>query len=229
VYLHATGGAYYLWAPASTLNDPLSPDPIAHPVTNTTYSVSVYDTLGCPKHTIATVDVTTFRGLIAVVFKDTMVVQGEPVQLQGYGGQYYQWKPATWLSDPNISNPIARPFDDVTYTMVISNDDNCTDSAKVRVRAFKDPDLYVPTAFTPNSDGLNDLFKVVPVGFTLTELKIFDRWGNLMFMTRDETKGWDGTYKGQPLNTATFIWVAAGKNKKTGAMVTKKGQITLIR
>jgi gliding motility-associated-like protein len=158
-----------------------------------------------------------------------MVVQGEPVQLQGYGGQYYQWKPASWLSNSSVSNPVARPLDDILYTMIISNDDNCTDSATVKIRAFKDPDIYVPTAFTPNSDGLNDLFRVVPVGFILTELKIFDRWGNIVFVTRDETKGWDGTFRGQPLATGTFIWVATGKNKKTASIVNKKGQITLIR
>lgn len=229
VYLQASGGAYYLWTPAATLNNPVSPNPVASPVANTIYTVSVYDTLGCPKHTMASVTVNTYRALYALAEKDTMVVEGEPVQLQGSGGQYYQWSPPQFLSDPTLPNPIARTYGDVIYTMKISDDDGCTDSAKVRIRAFKDPDIYVPTAFTPNNDGRNDLFKVFPVGFTLQELKIFDRWGNVVFVTSDPNKGWDGSNKGVVLGTGTFVWTATGINKKTGKTVFKKGNITLIR
>lgn len=229
VYLQAGGGAYYLWSPAATLDNPLLPNPVAHPDRNTIYTVSVYDTLGCPKHTMASVTVNTYRALYALAEKDTMVVEGEPVQLQGSGGQYYQWSPPQFLSDATLPNPIARTFGDVTYTLKISDDDGCTDSAKVRIRAFKDPDIYVPTAFTPNNDGRNDLFKVFPVGFYLEELRIFDRWGNLLFVTRDYNKGWDGKYKGEVLATGTFVWTASGKNKKTGQPVFKKGQVSLIR
>lgn len=229
VYLHATGGAFYLWSPAATLDNPVSPNPIAHPDRDIIYSVSVFDTLGCPKHTIASVTVTTFRGLFAHAEKDTMLVEGEPVQLRGSGGQYYQWSPAGFLSNPSIPNPVARTYGDVTYTMKITNDDHCVDSAKVRIRAFKDPDIYVPTAFTPNNDGKNDLFKVFPVGFTLQELKIYDRWGNVLFFTSDYTKGWDGKYKGETLATGTFVWTASGTNIKTSKRVYKKGVVTLIR
>lgn len=229
VHLHAGGGAFYLWSPAATLNNPVSPDPVAHPDRDIIYSVSVYDTLGCPKHTIATVKAGTFRALFAHAEKDTMVVEGEPVQLIGTGGQYYQWSPAQYLSSSSIPNPVARTYGDVTYIMKISDDDNCTDSAKVRIRAFKDPDIYVPTAFTPNNDGKNDLFKVFPVGFILQELKIYDRWGNVLFITNDHNKGWDGKYKGETMATGTFVWTASGINKKTGKPVYKKGNITLIR
>jgi hypothetical protein len=110
VYLQANGGSFYLWSPAATLDNPLIPNPVAHPKSNTIYTVSVYDTLGCPKHTMATVKVSTFRGLFATAEKDTMVVMGEPVQLLGGGGQYYLWSPASSLNDPNIPNPVARPM-----------------------------------------------------------------------------------------------------------------------
>jgi gliding motility-associated-like protein len=229
VPLHASGGAFYLWAPASTLDNPLSPDPIAHPVTNTAYTVSVYDTLGCPKHTMATIRVGTYRALYVQAGKDTMVVQGEPVQLFSSGGQYYHWSPADYLSDPNIANPVSRPYGDIVYTLTISNDDHCSDSIQVKLRGFKDPDIYVPTAFTPNGDGKNDLFKVFPVGFVLEDLKIYDRWGNIIFATKDANKGWDGKFKGEVLGTGTFVWVAYGHNIKTGKPVMKKGNITLLR
>lgn len=229
VPLQATGGAYYLWSPAATLDNPVSAAPVAHPQANTVYSVSVYDTLGCPKHTIATVTVSTFRALYAMADKDTMVVMGEPVQLSGSGGMYYHWSPSLYLSDVNIPNPVARPMEDMIYWLKVSDDNHCADSAKVKIRAFKDPDIYVPSAFTPNNDGRNDLFKVFPVGFLLEELKIFDRWGNVVFVTNDYTKGWDGRFKGEIPASGVYVWVAHGRNKKTGAPVTKKGTVTLIR
>jgi gliding motility-associated-like protein len=173
--------------------------------------------------------VTTFQGLIAYAEKDTMVVFGEPIQLYSSGGLYFHWSPATWLSDANISNPIARPMNDIVYTLRVSDDNGCADSTDVRIKAFKDADIYVPTAFTPNNDGLNDLFKVFPVSFSLSELKIFDRWGNTVFATKDYTKGWDGKRNGIDLGTGVYVWVASGKNLKTGATVSKKGTITLIR
>jgi len=229
VYLRASGGTYYSWTPASSLSEATIADPVAIPNITTTYKVSVTDTLGCPKPSFASVTVTTFRALYAFAETDTMIVMGEPVQLIGTGGIYYQWSPSQYLSDPNIANPVARPFTDMIYTLKISDNDNCTDSALVHIRTFKDPDIYVPTAFTPNNDGLNDLFRVTPVGFLLDELKIFDRWGNVVFQTRDSNRGWNGTLNGQPLATGTFVWMAKGRNKKSGAIVTKKGQITLIR
>jgi gliding motility-associated-like protein len=229
VPLHASGGSFYLWSPASTLDNPVIPDPIARPVRNTIYSVSVYDTLGCPKHTIGNITVTTFRSLIAVAGKDTLVVFGEPVQLNASGGQYYQWSPSIYLSDPDIPNPVARPMEDIVYTLTVSNDDNCADSTKVTLRAFKDPDMYVPTAFTPNNDGLNDKFRVVPVGFQLKELRIYDRWGQLIHSSSTWQKGWDGKSQGVLVPSGTYVWIATGTNFKTGAAVMKKGHITLIR
>ncbi len=98
-----------------------------------------------------------------------MLVMGEQVQLNGSGGIYYHWSPSTYLSDPNIANPVARPYVNMRYVLTISNDNNYQDSAIVKIRAFADADIYVPTAFSPNNDGLNDLFRIYPVGFILKE------------------------------------------------------------
>ena len=229
IYLQASGGASYSWTPAELLSNANIPNPVSHPVHNTIYTVSVTDTLGCPKPVKASVRVNSFRGLFAKAEKDTMIVEGESIQLTGSGGQYYQWSPPDYLSSAFIANPTAKPYGDIMYVLKITNDNNCVDYDSVRVRAFKDADIYVPTAFTPNSDGKNDLFKVYPVGFDMGYLEIYDRWGNKIFSTTDYTRGWNGTYKGITLNTGTFVWILKGKNKKTGETIIKKGTVTLIR
>jgi len=111
----------------------------------------------------------------------------------------------------------------------IHPDDGCIDFDLLDIKVFKDADIYAPAAFTPNGDGKNDLFKVFPVSIQIEYLKIFDRWGHQVFATLDYTKGWDGSFNGVILSTNSFVWIVTGKNKKTGATVTKKGSLTLIR
>lgn len=229
VPLRASGGSIYSWTPTETLSNSFIANPLAYPARNTLYTVTVTDTLGCPKPGYGSVEVKTFRGLIAIAAQDTMVVEGEPVQLYGAGGKYFQWTPATYLSDPNSPVPVSRPFGDVTYVLRIRDDNNCTDSAVVKIRAFKDADLYVPTAFTPNSDGRNDVFRVFAVGIRLRGLSIFDRWGNLVYSTSDAGRGWDGRRHGVPAASGSFVWVVTGMNAKTGKPVQKKGTFTLVR
>jgi gliding motility-associated-like protein len=229
VYLHATGGSFYVWTPAAQLSDANIADPVLHPLHSGIYSVSVTDTLGCPKAVTKSVTVSTYRGLFAAAKPDTLVVIGEPVQLSGTGGQYYEWAPPQYLSDPFSATPVARPLSDTWFVLKISNDNGCVDFDSVHVRVFKDPDIYVPTAFTPNGDGKNDLFKVYPVSFDITNFSIYDRWGNIVFSTSDYTRGWDGTFRQRVISAGTFVWIVQGKNKKTGATVVKKGTITLVR
>lgn len=229
-YLHANGGSSYTWYPAATLDDAHSADPtIAHVLKNTVYTVVVTDTLGCPKPVKATTLVSSYRALYAFAEKDTMLVMGEPVQLNSSGGLYYHWSPSIYLSDPTIANPVARPFEDMRYVLTISDNNNCQDSAIVKIRAFAEADIYVPTAFSPNNDGLNDQFRIYPVGFLVKEWKIFDRWGNLVFSSNDPQKGWNGKLNGQPLASGSFVWMIYGTNKKTGKPLIKKGQVTLIK
>lgn len=230
VYLNASGGAYYSWSPVDYLSDPNIPNPVARPLKNILYTVTVTDTLGCPKPVSRSVMITTYRALYTKINPaDTLLVLGEPVQLVGSGGQYYQWSPSIYLNNPAVPDPVAIPQQDIIYKLTISNDDGCVDSDSVKIRVFNEPDIYVPTAFTPNGDGNNDVFRIYPVSFTIRYLRIFDRWGNLVYQTGDYRKGWDGSSNGKQLATGTFVWVIEGKNKKSGAAGTRKGLITLIR
>lgn len=94
---------------------------------------------------------------------------------------------------------------------------------------FTEAEVYMPKIFTPNGDGVNDILKPYIAG--LDELKLFNvynRWGNLIFSTKNSGEGWDGTYRGTPQPNETYIWIIEGINKK-GEKVVRKGMVSLVR
>ncbi len=88
--------------------------------------------------------------------------------------------------------------------------------------------LFIPTAFSPNNDGQNDMFYVRGNCINTMDLVIYDRWGNKIFESENESVGWDGTYKGEPMNTGTYVWYLKG-TLNDGTVLDKKGNVTLVR
>ena len=159
---------------------------------------------------------------------DTIVALGQPFELKGSGGVLYSWSPPFGLSDPSIANPVAILQQDATYFLTASTPAGCESRDTINIRVFKGPEIYVPSAFTPNGDGLNDLVTALPVGITFQYLKIFDRWGKLVFETTDPQKGWDGRTGSVIGSTGTYVWIARGV-EGSGKIYQKKGTVTLIR
>ncbi len=94
---------------------------------------------------------------------------------------------------------------------------------------YKGPDIYVPSGFTPNNDGLNDVLRPVPVGIQdFKFFRVFNRWGQMVFSTQDPKRGWDGRINGTQQGTSTYAWVAEGIDYK-GNLVIRKGVVTIIR
>ena len=103
-----------------------------------------------------------------------------------------------------------------------------TDTIDVKVYKLK-PGFYVPNAFTPNGDGLNDVLRPVPVGLkSIKYFNVYNRAGQLIFTTHIFMKGWDGTYKGNPQDSGVFVWTAEGQDYM-GNVIKGKGSFTLIR
>jgi gliding motility-associated-like protein len=100
----------------------------------------------------------------------------------------------------------------------------------VLVKIFRtSPQIFVPTAFTPNGDGRNEIVAPVAVGLTKIDyFRIFNRWGQLVFQTTVNGKGWDGKIGGKDQGTATYVWIVKGTDF-TGKGVFAKGSVTLIR
>ncbi|RYZ44822.1 MAG: gliding motility-associated C-terminal domain-containing protein, partial [Chitinophagaceae bacterium] len=106
----------------------------------------------------------------------------------------------------------------------------CADVASVGVKIFKTaPRVFVPSAFTPNGDGRNDVVRPIAVGLSNIEyFRIYNRWGQLVFETTINGKGWDGKIQGAPQGTETYAWIVKGQDF-TGKTVFEKGTVTLIR
>jgi gliding motility-associated-like protein len=146
------------------------------------------------------------------------------------GSSNYSWNPAMWLNNPSIPNPVALPQDNITYAVKVSDATGCFGMDTIKVKLFKiDPDLLVPSGFSPNGDGLNDFFRPIPIGMrTLNTFRVYNRWGQLMFSTTAQGQGWDGRLGGNIQEAGTYVWYAEGFDY-TNKKIQKKGYVVLIR
>lgn len=226
-------GNSFSWSPAIYLNDPTIHNPVATPPRTTQFILSSFDTRGCPKPGRDTVLVTVNPRVRAFAGRDTTVIVGQPLQLGGSGGVNYVWSPSNYLSNPTIANPVAvygAEVDSIRYKLIVRDAIGCPDSATVKVTVFKTKaSVFVPTAFTPNNDGLNDLIAPIAVGMQrINYFSIFNRWGQLVFTTTVNGRGWDGKIGGTLQTTGVFVWMVSAVDY-TGKPYFQKGTVTLIR
>jgi gliding motility-associated-like protein len=229
-----TDGSSFLWSPASTLSSPSVLNPVSYPALAANgYVLSAYDTRGCPKPGRDTVIVTMLPPIVAFAGRDTTVVINQPLQLQASGGDTYQWSPSISLSSSTISNPVAvfyEPSEGIRYKLNVYNAAGCVDSAYITIKVFATlPTVFVPTAFTPNGDGRNDILRPVPVGMKYIEhFSVYNRWGQLVFRTNTDGQGWDGRIGGQVQGTNTYVWIVKAVDF-LGKAYFQKGTVVLIR
>jgi gliding motility-associated-like protein len=162
---------------------------------------------------------------------DTIVAKDEPVQLDAKGdsGTVYTWTPAIGLNNAFIRNPIATLDVDQQYVLNTFSKEGCDSRSKILIRRYKGPELYMPNAFSPNGDVVNEVLRVFPVGIkSFGYFSVFTRGGQRIFHTTDYTRGWDGTFKGAKLDPGTFVVVATAVDYKGNAMF-KKGTVVLLR
>ncbi|MEO6406567.1 MAG: PKD domain-containing protein [Ferruginibacter sp.] len=229
--LNATGGSIYVWTPSVYLDASNIPNPkVIQPQRSVRYIVMVKDVLGCPKPVYDTMFLEVVKINANAGPADTSVVLGQPLQLNATGGEFYFWTPSTWLNRSDISNPISLPQDNIKYTVIVSDANGCTGTDTIRVKLYKvDPNLYVPTAFSPGNDELNDVFRPIALGIkSLESFRVYNRWGQLVFATTEIGKGWDGKFGGQPQATGTFVWYAEATDY-LGKKIAQKGTVVLIR
>ena len=229
--LAASGGSIYLWSPATFLNNTAIPNPVTTPSQSIRYVVKVNDVLGCPKPVFDTVLINVEKLVADAGPRDTNIVVDQPLQLNGTGPvETFMWSPSTGLNDPNIPNPVAILSENQQYVLKIISGAGCTATDTIDVFVYKvKPGIYVPNSFTPNGDGLNDIFRPILIGMKkLNYFRVFNRSGQLMYSTSIEKQGWDGTYKGAPQDAAVFVWTVEGIDYQ-GKTVFEKGSVTLVR
>lgn len=229
--LQGSGGISYQWSPATYLTNSNSATPTSvRPRENMQYALTVTDANGCRSLQPDVMQLNVTPPIRVFINRDTVVSMNDSLRLFANSiATSYLWSPAFGLSDATIANPLAVITGDITYTVVATTAAGCQGEARVNIKVYDGPELYTPTAFTPNGDGRNDVFRPFPVGIRqLNYFRVYNRQGQLMFSSTTLNQGWDGNYNGQPQLAATYVWVAEGVTKE-GKLITKKGAVVLIR
>jgi gliding motility-associated-like protein len=218
IQLNIEGAENYLWLPADGLNNNTIKNPVADPITSTTYKVIGYDSSNCFKDSTSIfIKVNTVP--IVNAGADIIINSGRTVILTPQFSNdvtSWLWQPATGLSCSNCPNPVASPAGSTSYTIQVTNSSGCssTDEISIRVNCNKNS-VFIPTAFSPNGDEVNDIFYPLNVpgsgSINISSLMIYNRYGQIVFQknhfnSNDKTKGWDGKYNGRECPAGSYIY-----------------------
>jgi gliding motility-associated-like protein len=227
--LNASGGSSYSWSPASSLTGANTSNPIASPVTSTTYTVSV--TNGACSVNDSVIVVVNPNPVGVSASGGTTIAIGSSTNLTGTApaGDNYVWSPSSSLSCNNCPDPVASPTTNTTYTLLVTDNNGCSASDTVEILVNENcGDIFIAGAFSPDGDGHNDFLYVRGNCIKDLQFMVFDRWGNKVFETADKTVGWDGKFNGQPMNVGVYGYYIEAK-LIDGTTVQKKGNVGLVR
>lgn len=239
VQLNASGGLIYNWSPALGLTNPTISNPLCYVNSTTIYTVTISSILGtdtCRSNLTTTVSVfpftyssssiTTVPSIITLGQTGTLTLSGftytgtvsiyPNIPLTNLGNNQYAFQPThsgEYLISFSDANGCKHELKRI-YIEIITN--NCSENT-----------VYLPTAFTPNGDGNNDVLYIRSNFITEVFLSIYDRWGEKIFETNDIKKGWDGYYKGKKLDQGVYGYYMTFKCNN-GKESFKKGNITLM-
>jgi gliding motility-associated-like protein len=234
----ASGASNYQWINNTS---GLSNASVANPVVNTsataTYTVVGFDSYNCFKDTANILVVV--RNLPTVnAGPDVSIVGGVPYQLNTNTSNdvvSWLWSPANYLSCAACPSPMATPKMQTAYVVKVTNTWGCIayDTVVLKLQCAV-ANVHIPNAFTPGGNGKNDVFYVKGSGVNvIRHFRIYNRWGQLVFERNnigidDRSVGWDGKFKGQYVETGTYVYMAE-MECITGEMFTFKGTVTIVR
>jgi len=228
--LHVTGGVTYTWSPAIGLDNPNAANPIATLNSTTLFSVTANNSFGCVGTNTLLV---TIQEPPTNISWDTSIVVGQSATLPGYvgAGFSYTWSPTDYLNCFTCPTPVASPTVEFIYTVNVKDSHGCFERVNTyTVYIENKSSVDVPTAFTPNGDGINDLINVDGWGIKkLNYFRVYNRWGELIYETNDLKSGWDGYYKGVPQNMETYVYQAEVETYVDSAPIKKTGYFKLLR
>lgn len=163
-------------------------------------------------------------------FGDTLIDVGGAAQLEAQPGGFgtVAWTPTEFLDCDDCLEVTATPVISTLYTVVITDVNGCQGSDQVNVTVNFRELIGVPSAFSPNNDGLNDILYVKGIGITQMDFKVFNRYGQQIFSSSSQGEGWDGTYNGQRLNQGVFAYTLDYSlvNGQSGEL---SGNVTLVK
>jgi gliding motility-associated-like protein len=138
---------------------------------------------------------------------DLFVMEGNSKELQASGNaSIYMWSPSDFLNDPSLLNPISTPTTDIQYTLEGKDQNGCSNSDFVWVKILKN--IIIPNVFTPNGDGINDLWEIKGLSdYPGSSIKIYNRYGQVVFESKGYGRPWDGMFKGNSLPSGTYYYI----------------------
>jgi gliding motility-associated-like protein len=194
------------------------------------YTVTATDQNGCSAQ--AQVNVAAIPPVnVLVTASDTLIQYGDSVNLSVQNGVDYNWTPSTGLSCSNCSTLIAKPLKNTTYFVTGKDTNGCAYSRSVTIVVeIICNELFVPDIFSPNGIGNPENEKLCVYSNCIKEMTfaIYNRWGELIFLTNDVNACWDGTHKGSEASTGTYVY-RLYVEQLDGQKVEKAGTITLSR
>ncbi len=224
-----SGAVNFLWTPSAKVLPSNFAFAVGRPDSTQLFTLQVSDNYGCNFKTFDDVLVTMQPPVPAYAGNDTNAVYGIPHQLFSSGGVSYLWTPSNVLDNPIAQNPKATLTSDTRFTVLVTDVAGCVGSDDVLIKVYKGPTYYIPNAFSPNGDGLNDIFRPTPVGIVKTDyFRVFNRYGQLLFETTKWLDGWNGTYQGKKQAQGTYAWMIRGTDRN-GKVVEMKGTVILIQ
>jgi gliding motility-associated-like protein len=195
------------------------------------YSVIITDQNGCSvAENYLVPQINTFDFDVFPAFYS--ITSGETVQFNANGAISYSWSPSSSLNCNDCPNPIAKPTENTIYMIIGENSNGCIDTVYASVSVKGDNFLYVPNTFTPDGDEFNNVFipclsdSFDPQSYTLL---IFNRWGELIFETKDLNEGWNGTYNGKLQQKGVYTWEILLKTKDLDDIKEFHGHVLLLR
>jgi gliding motility-associated-like protein len=221
-------GTAYAWSPSTGLSAANIANPVASVNAAAAYTVNA-SLNGCIR--TKTVNIGIKPNPVVNAGPDFTILTGSSVTLNGSTTgttQSVLWTPAASLTGSNTYSPVATPQTTTMYTMTVKDLNNCTsaDSALVTVLPYCANPMK---AFTPNGDGINDLWRVTSGGCAdKVNVSVFNRYGNLMYKKDNYSNDWDGTYNGKPVADGTYYFVVTFK-LINGKLVELSGDVTILR
>ena len=227
----------YSWTPTvSIISGANTATPTVNPNATTTYTSTAQNSFGCLASDTAQVVVSGFNPsqINITADEDTLFGgTGTYLHVTPNTGFTYFWSPSGLVDNPTSSDPFANPKETTTYTVQLTETaTGCIYTITYTLYLFEincdEPDIFLPNAFTPNNDNENDILFVRGNYIDKMNLKIYDRWGELVFETDKQSVGWDGTFKGRLVEPAVYVYYLTLTCLDEQEFF-KKGNITVIR
>jgi gliding motility-associated-like protein len=228
--VNSGSGTKIKWNPASWLSSTSAFSVTASPTETITYTATVTNTYGCSTSNKKTILVNEPIDFTRSPAGDTTIYLGQKVQLKistSSEDVEYSWTPHSNITCTHCNDPWVSPKESTTYSVEMK--DGCFDYIEnFIVNVISDFYLEAPSAFTPNGDSNNDVFRFESKNISVFDLKIFNRWGEIVFSTNDVNEGWDGNVNGHPQNIDTYKYVISAETIH-GYRFERKGEFLLLK